>query len=447
MRALLASKGATPLPAMPAAATVALARPAKVAFEREENRVRVYRTAANVPILVMRRPGTPLVQIGIHVAGGASDEAASRAGLTSLLTRTSVKGTRTRSAAQIAEDGELLGGSVSGSTGAESFSWGISVPVRHAASALELLSDVVQHAVFADQALETERALAIADLEMLRDDMYRYPLRLLTGAAFAGHPYGVPSSGTEESLATVSVSDVREWHRAQLLEGSSVIAVVGDVDPDEMAALAAARFSELRWRERAPLAVPAWPAAPVLRIESRDKAQSALALAFPAPSRSDNARIAADLIAGVASGLGGRFFDQLRDRQSLAYTVSAFSAEWRNAGMFISYIATSPEKEETARAGLLSEFAKLRDEPVTSAELAQAKEYAIGTHAIRSQSGSALLGEMIDAWLFGHGLGEIEEHDARIRRVTAREMQELANRYFVERELVQAVVRGTGRRV
>jgi zinc protease len=214
-----------------------------------------------------------------------------------------------------------------------------------------------------------------------------------------------------------------------------------------MAALAAARFSELRWRERAPLAVPAWPAAPVLRIESRDKAQSALALAFPAPSRSDNARIAADLIAGVASGLGGRFFDQLRDRQSLAYTVSAFSAEWRNAGMFISYIATSPEKEETARAGLLSEFAKLRDEPVTSAELAQAKEYAIGTHAIRSQSGSSLLGEMIDAWLFGHGLGEIEEHDARIRRVTAREMQELANRYFVERELVQAVVRGTGRRV
>lgn len=447
MRALLASKGATPLPTMPAPAAVAPVRPAKVAFEREENRVRVYRTAANVPILVMRRPGTPLAQIGIHVAGGASDEAASHAGLTSLLTRTSVKGTRTRSAAQIAEDGELLGGSVSGSTGAESFSWGISVPMRHAASALELLSDVVQHAVFAEQALETERALAIADLEMLRDDMYRYPLRLLTSAAFAGHPYGVPSSGTEESLATVSVSDVREWQRAQVLEGPSVIAIVGDVDPDEMAALAAASFSELRWRERAPLALPAWPAAPVLCTESRDKAQSALALAFPAPSRSDDARVAADLIAGVASGLGGRFFDQLRDRQSLAYTVSAFSAEWRNAGMFISYIATSPEKEETAREGLLSEFAKLRDEPVTPAELAQAKEYAIGTHAIRSQSGSALLGEMIDAWLFGRGLGEIEQHDARIRRVTAREMQELANRYFVERELVQAVVRGTGRRV
>ena len=447
MRALLASSGATPLAAIPAAPPVAAVAPAMVAFEREEGRVRVYRTATNVPILVMPRPGAPLVQLGVHAAGGAADEPAAQAGLTSLLTRTSVKGTLTRTAAQIAEDGELLGGSVSGSTGAESFSWGISVPVRHAAAALELLSDVVQHATFSEQALETERSLAIADLEMLRDDMYRYPLRLLTGAAFEGHPYGVPSSGTEESLAAVAVRDVREWHRAQVLAGASVIAIVGDVDPDEIAALAAARFSGLAWRERASLAIPAWPQAPVMRTESRDKAQSALALAFPAPARRDDARIVADMIAGVASGLGGRFFDQLRDRQSLAYTVSAFSAEWRNAGMFISYIATSPDKEDTARAGLLAEFAKLRDAPVTAAELAQAKEYAIGTHAIRSQSGAALLGEMIDAWLFGRGLGEIAEHDARIRSVTAREMQELANRYFVERELVQAVVRGTGRRV
>ncbi|HEV7704446.1 MAG TPA: pitrilysin family protein, partial [Gemmatimonadaceae bacterium] len=447
MRALLGGAGAMPLAPVPAPAPVAPALISRARFEREDGRVRVYRTATDVPILVLRRPGAPLVQLGIHVAGGATEEPALLAGLTSMLTRTSVKGTRTRSAAQIAEDGELLGGSVSGSTASESFSWGISVPARHTGAALELLSDVVQHATFEQQALDTERTLAIADLEMLRDDMYRYPLRLLTAEAFAGHPYGVPSSGTEESLGAINASEVREWHRARVLQGASVIGVVGDVDPDEIATLVSARFGELTWRERAPLDTPAWPLAPLMRAESRDKAQSALALAFPSPSRSDDARIAAELLAGVASGLGGRFFDQLRDKQSLAYTVSAFTAEWRNAGMFISYIATSPEKEEIARAGLLSEFAKLREAPVTEAELAQAKEYAVGTHAIRSQSGGALLGELIDAWLFGRGLAEIDEHDARIRRVTASEMQQLANRYFVESALVQSVIRGTGRRV
>ena len=446
MRALLEG-GAAPLARIPAPEPVRPAQPARVRFEREEGRVRVYRTASNVPILVMRRPGAPLVQIGVHVAGGATEEPATRAGLTSMLTRTSVKGTRTRTAAQIAEDGELLGGSVSGSTSSESFSWGISVPARHADAALELLSDVVQHATFDEQALDTERALAIADLEMLRDDMYRYPLRLLTSETFAGHPYGEPASGTVESLASIQASEVREWHRARVLEGSSVIAAVGDVDPDAIAGIVAARFAELRWRDESPLPAPAWPSAPLTVAESRDKAQSALALAFPAPSRSDNARFVADLIAGVASGLGGRFFDQLRDKQSLAYTVSAFTAEWRKAGMFISYIATSPEKEEIARAGLLAEFAKLRESPVTEAELSQAKEYAIGTHAIRSQSGSALLGELIDAWIFGHGLHEIDEHDARIRAVTAQEMQELARRCFVESALVQSVIRGTERRV
>jgi zinc protease len=446
MRELLGG-GAPALPQIPAPSPVAPPRPARASFEREEGRVRVYRTAQGVPILVMARPGAPIVQVGIHVAGGATDEPAARAGLTSMLTRTSVKGTRTRTAAQIAEDGELLGGSVSGSTSSESFSWGISVPARHTAAALELLADVAQHATFEEQALETERALAIADLEMLRDDMYRYPLRLLTSEAFAGHPYGVPSSGTEQSLASIAASEVREWHRARVLEGPSVIAVVGDVDPDGIATLVAARFAELRWRDEPPLPAPAWPPAPLLVSESREKAQSALALAFPSPSRTDDARVAADLLAGVASGLGGRFFDQLRDRQSLAYTVSAFAAEWRRAGMFVSYIATSPEKEEIARAGLLAEFAKLREAPVAAAELAQAKEYAIGTHAIRSQSGGALLGEIIDAWIFGRGLHEIEEHDARIRRVTASEMQELARRDFVESALVQSVIRGTGRRV
>ncbi len=447
MRALLAAPGAAPLAPVPAPKPVAPAPPSRASFEREEAGVRVYRTPSNVPILVLRRPGAPLVQLGVHIAGGATDEGTSHAGLTSLMTRTSVKGTRTRSAAQIAEDGELLGGSVSGSTSKESFSWGISVPARHTDAALELLADVVQHATFDAPALETERALAIADLEMLKDDMFRYPLRLLTAAAFPAHPFGVPASGTEESLATIGAGDVRDWHRTRVLEGSSVIGIVGDVDPDEIATLVAARFPEMKWRERGPLAAPTWPDAPMLVVESRDKAQSALALAFPSPPRAADARHAAELIAGVASGLGGRFFDQLRDRQSLAYIVSAFTAEWRNAGMFISYIATGPEKEEVARAGLLAEFAKLRAEPVTSAELAQAQEYAIGTHAIRAQSGGALLGEMIEAWLFGRGLSEVDEHDASIRRVTAREMLEVANLYFDERALVQAVVRGAARTV
>jgi zinc protease len=184
-----------------------------------------------------------------------------------------------------------------------------------------------------------------------------------------------------------------------------------------------------------------------IAAESRDKAQTAIALAFPAPPRDDESRFAANLIATVASGLGGRFFDELRDKQSLAYTVQAAVSERRLAGMFLSYIATSPEKEGVARAGLLGEFAKLRDELVSDEELARAKEYVVGSHAISQESGGAQLGEMLDAWMFGEGLHELLEYDTRMRAVTADQMREVARKYFDAERRVEGIVRGVGRTV
>jgi zinc protease len=179
----------------------------------------------------------------------------------------------------------------------------------------------------------------------------------------------------------------------------------------------------------------------VQHIEQREKAQTALALMFAGPSRADDARFATAMIAGVASGLGGRFFDELRDKRSLGYTVHAFATERALAGAFVSYIATSPEKEEIARRGLLDEFAKLRDQPVTAKELDQAKTYALGVHAIRQQSGAAVMGELVDAYLFGR-LAELEEFEDRIESVSAEEMRGIARRYFVEERRVEGIVRG-----
>ena len=179
-----------------------------------------------------------------------------------------------------------------------------------------------------------------------------------------------------------------------------------------------------------------------MKAEQRDKAQTALAMLFPGPSRRDPERYAMQLVAGVASGLGGRFFEQLRDKQSLAYTVHAFSATRRLAGTFGAYIATSPASEETARQGLLAEFAKLRDQPVTAEELARAQEYAVGSHAIQQQSGGAVLGEIVDAWMHGAGLEELGEFESRIRALTPRELQEAAVRYFDPTKRAEGLVRG-----
>jgi zinc protease len=442
MRELLDRKPRpTALPPAKPYAAHALPSVAKPKLECEEAGVRVYRTANDIPIVIRRKIGAPLMHAGVYMIGGASEEDPSLAGLSTLMVRASLKGTTTRTALQIAEEAEMLGGSVSGGAGSESFGWSISVPATSAAAAIELLADVAQHPTIGEDALETERSVALADVIAVRDDMYRYPMRLATQAAFAGHPYGTPVPGTEDSLKRIDVDAVRRWHAEHALVAPSVIALVGDADSDELAQIAARAFKDLHHAAPRVLESPHWPETITTTAETRDRAQTALAMLFPGPARNDNARFAAEMIAGVASGLGGRFSDELRDKRSLCYTVNAFASDRRLAGAFGAYIATSPEQENAAREGLLTEFRRLREEPVTTEELERAQTYAIGTHAIRQQSGAAVLGDLVDAFLFGT-LSELSTYEASVRGVTAESMREVADRFFDQSRRVEGIVRG-----
>ena len=442
-QARLQASRAEPLAPAPAPATPASRPPAFATLEREEAGVRVYRLRSGVPVLVRRRAASPITYFGALSLGGPCEETEATGGRTLLMARTAIKGTATRDAVQIAEGGERMGGSVSVAVAAETLGWSISVPVKHVEGAIELLADVAQRPVFASDALETERAIALADVAALRDDMYRYPVRLATQAAFASHPYGVPAMGTEASLKGLTRADLEAWHRQSFLDGPTVLTVVGDGDPDRLAALVASHFDALTFREPKAIARPEWPARLIQSVERRDKAQTALVLSWPAPARSDVARFDVAMLSSIASGLGGRFFEELRDRQSLCYTVQAFGSERRAAGTFNAYIATSPGKEEAARDGLLREMAKLRESLVTGDELRRAQTYAIGVHAIRLQSSAAVLSEMVDAWLFGD-LRELLDYDANVRAVTAEGIRAVAQRWFDPERRVEGIVRGTG---
>src|SRR5690606_34626660 len=333
------------------------------------------------------------------------------------------------------------GGTMRSSAGSESFGGATSVPTRHLAAALELLADVVQRPALAQEALDTELTVALADLAAQRDDMFRHPVRLLMEAAFPEHPYGTSALGDERSLRAVTVDALHAWHREHVLAGSTVLGIVGDVNPAEAAAVAGMRFDALVAREAPGVVAPVWPREAVQRTEQRDKAQTALAIALPGPSRRDPARIAAELLTDIASGLGGRFFEELRDRRSLAYTVYLSSVTRAAAGFFLGYIGTDPAREAEAREGLLTEFRRFAEGPVTGEELERARVYALGSHAIARQSGGGVLAEMIDAWLLGEGLEELESYPARIRSTEAEDIQAVAVR-ALQGEVAEGLVRG-----
>jgi zinc protease len=415
-------------------------------LERRVGPVHVFRGRSGLPILVRRRPGTPMAHVGVYCGAGTAHEPASIAGVTTIATRAALKGTERRTAGQIAFDTELLGAVISPTATSDGAGWSMSVPGTRLAPAVTLLSDVVQSPVFAAEAMETERTVALANLAELRDDMYRFPLRLATVAAYDGHPYGRGPLGDEESIGAIRAGDARHWHATRILAGPTTVAVVADADENDLAVLIDDAFAGLAYGAVPSLPAPAWPAAVVERVETRERAQTGLAIAFAAPSRLDDRRFAGQMLAGIASGLGGRFFEALREQRSLAYTVQAFPVERVKAGSFMSYIATSPAQEAPARAGLLAEFQRLRDASVTDTELDRARVYALGSHAIAQQSGATVLWEMLDAFVLGSGLEELEEFPARVRRVTVKEIQEFARRYCDPERRVEGIVRGVGNR-
>jgi zinc protease len=296
---------------------------------------------------------------------------------------------------------------------------------------------------FPEEELERERAIMLADLQQVRDDMYRYPLRLFLHGAFPGHPYGFTIADVEAALSTATTASLQAWHEQVVAQREPWIVVAGDVDADKVAETVAAHI-EAKARATTDSRPPQWPSAPVRIEESREKKQTAIVLAFPGVHRNHPDLPALQLLANAVAGLGGRLFEELRSKRSLAYTVAAYPVARALAGSFVSYIATSPEREEEARAGLLAELGRLRDELIEETELERAREYTVGSWQIRSQSNAAQVSDIMHALLVGEGLREIAEYEQRVRAVTAERIREVAQRYFDEQRLVEAVVRGTG---
>jgi zinc protease len=228
------------------------------------------------------------------------------------------------------------------------------------------------------------------------------------------------------------------------------VIAVGDPDPERTAAVLAGAFGASPPRA-ATGALPTldWMAGdaggePPSRVVRRDKAQAAIAMAFPGVPRRHPDRAGVQVWAAVASGLGGRLFEALRDRRSLAYTVVASAWLKARAGALVTYIATSPEREEEAREEMLRELERFTREPVSEAELRQAVNYLAGQAEVSRQSGSAVAAEILEAWVSGNGLAELADPAAAFRAVTAEDVLRVARSGLDPARRVEGVVRGRG---
>ena len=396
-------------------------------------------------LLVRRRVGTPTVTLGVYRVRPSPDSA-NQAGLGTLVARSAIRGAGDLTAVDLAEAFERLGGSVTPSIRSEWLGFESSVLVEHLGSAAALLDLVLRAPRHADEAIAIERALLADDALQAADDMFRYPVQLAFHAAFGDAGYGLPLLGSRETVSALTAADVRRWHRDLLGAGRTTVIAVGDLEPEAAAdqlagcfgaqpAAAAIEFAAAVGGDR--------PAAPRTEVLQREKAQTAMAMLFPGPDRRSPDRHAVDLWSTIAGGLGGRLFEALRDRRSLAYTVAAFPWQHRHAGAVLTYIAMAPDREEEARAAMLAELETFRSVAPSDDEVRQSVNYLTGLHEVARQGAGALGAEILDAWLEGTGLEELADPGAPYRAVTAEAIRVAAERYLDPERRVEGMVRGT----
>jgi len=391
-------------------------------------------------LLFRSRRDLPIVAFHVLFPGGRRAETPQTGGLTSLMLKSSLKGAGPFTAAEIAERIESLGSGIGLSLAPDYFGFSLKVLADRAGDALAVLKEVIARPTFPPEEVEKEKQSIYGEIRRQKDSMFARAYDLFSSACYGQQPYGLPSSGIAEAVAALTPDDLRQWHARWIRGGNAIIGVVGDIEPGTLIDLLADAVppgaAEPLSEQRQVFQPPGEQAASIVRQ------QTASVLGFPGAAMDNDDRHALDVLAEITSGLAGRFFQAVRGDNALAYAVTSFHRARRDAGNFVTYTATSPDRETMAREIILEECERLIREQVGAQELANAKEAIRGEHTIAMQTFSAQAAEIAVSRLYGLPPDAPQRYLARIDAVTPDELQAVAVRYLRPDRMWLGVVRG-----
>jgi zinc protease len=395
-------------------------------------------------LLVREDNAVPLVSVRAVAMGGLLAETPANNGASHLLGELLVRGTKRYSADQIAEETDATASNVSGMSGRNSLGVRGDFLKDHWLKGYEMFTSCLLEPTFEPAEIERERKAQIEDIASRQDNLSAVCFDNLSLTLWQKHPYRMPAMGTKESVEKLSREQLLETYRAQLRPDRLTIGVVGAVDVAETIALFERTIGAAKPHPEAKLPVfptaETPPDAPRSIRTGRKKEQAHLALAFPGVSMKDERRWVLEVLASILGGQGGRLFLELRDKQSLAYSVTAFGMEGYDPGYFAVYIGSAQEKLETAERGMRAELQKILDAEVEPAELERAKRYLIGTHEIGLQRSSARAATMALNEAYGIGYDDHTKYAGRIEAITKKQVRDVAREIIRFDRVVRSVV-------
>ncbi|MBI2466262.1 MAG: insulinase family protein [Candidatus Rokubacteria bacterium] len=383
-------------------------------------------------VLVQENPAAPVVAMTLLVRVGAAHERPETNGVTALLGRTLLKGTRARSALELAQAAEDAGGALESATDQEYSELRARGLARHWRTLLGLLHDVATTPSLRPEEIERERENLLAQLRGLEDQPFQVANRLLLRALYGDHPYGQPASGEAATVRRLTRADLVRHFEAFYTAERMVLVVSGAVPAQEVLAEAGRAFDAVpRGAAGPPLAaVPERPASARLG-ERRATQQAQLLLGVLAPPIGHPDYVPLKVSSAVlGAGMSSRLFRALRDEAGLAYAVGAFYPTRRETSRFVVHIGTAPANLAQAEAGIRRELARLREERVPEDELARAKTALGGGFALDLRTNARQAFYLGFFELMGAGHAFVGRYPGLIDAVTAADVQRVARRYL-----------------
>ncbi|MBL9135449.1 MAG: insulinase family protein [Verrucomicrobiales bacterium] len=393
-------------------------------------------------LLVKEDHRLPFVELRSVFQGGVLTESLENNGVTGLMTKMLIKGAGRRSAEEISSEIESVGGSLDVYAGNNSFGVAAEVLEADLGLGLELMADVLLRPTFPESEVEREREYQLAGIRAQKDQLLQVAARTMRRALFGDRGYGLDSMGTEESVASLTLDQLRKFHRRLTVPNNGVLAIYGRVDTASIRRAVEAQFGD--WAPGNPeLLAPRDSlelSESIRKEEYKDKKQAVVVLGFPGVTMRNPDRHALELLQEACSDLGSRLFMRIRDDLGLAYYVGAQNFIGLEPGFFSFYAGTEPGKVPLVVEELMAEAAKLSMEGLTAEELKRSKAKIIGQKKIARQDlGGYAMTTALDE-LYGLGYAHSDAEDALYEAVSLDDVKRVATRVLNVKATVLSIV-------
>ena len=403
-----------------------------------------FKTLPNgLQVIAVSHHEQPAVSLRLLVRAGAAQDPEGRPGVAALAATLLDQGTTSRSAEQIANAIDSIGGALGTGAGSD-LSFIQAIVMKDSLSfGLDLVSDLAQHPAFAKEEIERQRQQSLSGMRVSYDDPEFLANVVFDRLVYGFHPYGRPQSGTPETLTALTRNDLVAFHKKWFGANNAILAIVGDVTPEEAFAGAERAFGG--WAQATVEVVkPIDPPPPTRRVVVIDKpgaVQTEIRVGNLAIPRKNDDFMAMDLAAKVLGGEGAnRLHRVLRSERGLTYGASADFNALKQSGDIVAQTNTRSETTGETLRLMIEEVSKLLRERVGERELVGAQEYLTGSFPLTIETPSQIALQILNAVFFGLNMNDLQTYRERVKAVTVDDVQRVARNYLHPDELTVVLV-------